>query len=131
MKALIWGVDFTCRYGGNAVLDGWAGLVGWLLNGVGWAPSCTAGSACLPDGWLLPGTIKAPFSERVLLILVGAHSLNGGCRVPKSTVKGRASLCKHFPRLFAMQGKSYGQARFQELRNKLRLLMGGATESHC
>lgn len=83
--------------------DGWAGLVGWLLNGVGWAPSCTAGSACLPDGWLSPGTIKAPFSERVLLTLQGAHSLSGGCRVPKSTMKGRASLCKHFPRLFARQ----------------------------
>lgn len=81
----------------NVVCDWCAGLVGWLLNMVNCGQLVIHDFiACLPDGWLLPRTIKVPFSEHVLPILQWAHSRSGGCRVPKSTTKGQACCASTF-----------------------------------
>lgn len=132
MKALIQRIDFTCRYGGTVVCDGWAGLVD------GCSPWCWLGNLMhcrerMSARWLAVAWDNKGSSFRACVAYASGSSftLSGGCRVPKSTMRGRASLCKHFPRLFAMRVIWPSPISGASLRNKLHLLLGGATESRC
>lgn len=68
----------------------------------------------------------------LFIILQWSHSHSSSSRVPKSTMKGQASLCSHFPSLCSQHRASHmALHQFPGVKNKFHLLRGGTTMSHC